>query len=105
MNYKKIYSMLNKKGKIDEAIAMFPSEVNDTKLVIIDILEYIEYFIKSSSFDNMKYWYDGRNNTPKKERLYKFLVNEFIEIIKEQNNKKIEKFNYWQNTVKSTITE
>lgn len=100
MTYKKIYSMLNKRGSIDKAIAMFPNELNDTKMVIIDVLEYIEYFIKSSSFSNMEYWYDGRHNTPKKERIYKYLVNEFIEIVKEQNNKKIEKFNYWQGTIK-----
>jgi hypothetical protein len=59
MSYSKIYKTLNENGKIDEIIAAASQSgifVNEAKLLIIDAIEYLVSFQKSSMFKDCKYW-------------------------------------------------
>lgn len=52
MNYKKIYNQLNQAGLIDKILA----ETNFDKIGIIKGINYLESFIGSYGFREMKYW-------------------------------------------------
>jgi hypothetical protein len=90
MTYKKIYNQLNKAGLIDKIL----SETNNDKLGVIKGIQYLEYFLNTSSFKEMKYWTESTAD----KTACKICV-EYAKLQIENKAKHLEPFEYMAKTM------
>ena len=84
MNYKKIYNQLDRSGRIEKILVA----TNFDKIGIIKGIQYLEYFLGSSTFKDMKYWSESKDQT------LKLVCKEYAELQIELKDKHIKKFEY-----------
>ena len=90
MNYKKIYNQLDCAGLIDKILA----ETNFDKIGIIKGIQYLESFVGSYSFKEMKYW-----TIPTADKTVCKVCDEYAKLMINNNDKFLKQFEYMAKTM------
>lgn len=89
MTYKKIYNQLDRAGLIDKILA----ETNFDKIGIIRGIEYLEYFIGTSTFKGMTYWNEKHGTTEN------MVCREYAKLQLDNKEKHLAPYEYMLNTM------
>ena len=90
MTYNKIYNQLEKNGLIEKLMVLS----NYDKIGIIKGIKYLETFLNSYTFNNMKYWNNDKNTIS-------LVCVEYANLQILNNKKYIEKFEYMKNQMEN----
>ena len=90
MTYKKIYSQLERAGLIEKLLA----QSNFDKVGIMDGIAYLENFVGSGTFKDMKYWKDS-----KCEKTVAMVCVEYARLQMANSKKHLAKFEYMINAM------
>ena len=88
MTYSKIYNQLEKNGLIEKILV----QTNFDKIGLMQGIQYLENFLNTSTFENMKYWKDVNCN-----KTISIVCKEYSLLQIENNKKHIERFEYLYN--------
>jgi hypothetical protein len=90
MTYQKIYKQLEKSGLIEKIMV----DTNYDKIGIIKGIQYLEYFLNSSTFEQMQYWTESTA-----DKTVRIVCTEYAKLQITNNNKHIAKYQYMAKTM------